>query len=219
MTPATDRHGRGNHARQTIPWSKPASRTARPTIDSCSMRVVACRNGNRHEVVPVCHNEPNGAAIRDGITMTYTRLQAGEVRLLYGATGTELEKRGVPMSTNAWSGSASLDHLDTLEQIHRDHIDAGADIITANTYATSRAARAGWTGRPIRDHQSGGGPRRASGQGSQRPPRGADRRLPLPPRPDRDRLGAAGQRRHRRSRRWPSHSASRRSYCVTRAAT
>lgn len=89
--------------------------------------------------MPVCHNEPNGEAIRDGITMTYTRLQAGEVRLLDGATGTELEKRGVPMSTNAWSGSAALDHPETLEQIHRDYIDAGADIITANTYATSRA--------------------------------------------------------------------------------
>ncbi|HER34939.1 MAG TPA: homocysteine S-methyltransferase family protein, partial [Halothiobacillaceae bacterium] len=120
-------------------WSIPASGTARPTIDSCWMRVVARRSGNRPEVVRVCHNEPNGAAIRDGITMTYTRLQAGEVRLLDGATGTELEKRGVPMSTNAWSGSAALDHPETLEQIHRDYIDAGADIITANTYATSRA--------------------------------------------------------------------------------
>ena len=71
--------------------------------------------------------------------MTYTAVREGEVRLLDGATGTELEKRGVPMSTNAWSGSASLDHPDILEQIHRDYIDAGADVITANTYAASRA--------------------------------------------------------------------------------
>ncbi|WP_322522220.1 homocysteine S-methyltransferase family protein [Guyparkeria halophila] len=71
--------------------------------------------------------------------MTYTALRKGEVRLLDGATGTELEKRGVPMSSGAWSGPAALDHADVLEQIHRDYIDAGADIITANTYATSRA--------------------------------------------------------------------------------
>lgn len=71
--------------------------------------------------------------------MTYTALRDGEVRLLDGATGTELEKRGVPMSSIAWSGSASLEHADVLEQIHRDYIAAGADIITANTYSTSRA--------------------------------------------------------------------------------
>ncbi|MFP4463239.1 MAG: homocysteine S-methyltransferase family protein [Guyparkeria sp.] len=71
--------------------------------------------------------------------MTYTPLRKDEIRLLDGATGTELEKRGVPMSTNAWSGSASLDQPEILEQIHRDYIAAGADIVTANTYATSRA--------------------------------------------------------------------------------
>ncbi|RRQ20350.1 homocysteine S-methyltransferase family protein [Guyparkeria sp. SCN-R1] len=75
---------------------------------------------------------------RDGMAMTYQALQKGEVRLLDGATGTELEKRGVPMSAGAWSGPASLEHGEILEQIHRDYIAAGADIITANTYATSR---------------------------------------------------------------------------------
>ncbi len=71
--------------------------------------------------------------------MTYSMLQKGEVRLLDGATGTELERRGAPMSGGAWSGPASLEHSDILEQIHRDYIEAGAGIITANTYATSRA--------------------------------------------------------------------------------
>jgi len=71
--------------------------------------------------------------------MRDTTVQQGEIRLLDGATGTELEKRGVPMHSNAWSGSAALEHLDVLEAIHRDYIEAGADIITANTYATSRA--------------------------------------------------------------------------------
>ena len=71
--------------------------------------------------------------------MTYTALRKGEVRLLDGATGTELERRGVPMTSNAWSARAAVDHTETLEAIHRDYIEAGADIITANTYATSRA--------------------------------------------------------------------------------
>lgn len=71
-------------------------------------------------------------------TSTYRPLRRGEVRLLDGGTGTELEKRGAPMSAQAWSGAAALGHVDLLEAIHRDYIDAGADIVTANTYATSR---------------------------------------------------------------------------------
>ena len=65
------------------------------------------------------------------------RLQAGEVLILDGGTGTELERRGVPMDSDAWCGPATLDHLDVLEAVHRDYIAAGADIITANTYASS----------------------------------------------------------------------------------
>lgn len=71
--------------------------------------------------------------------MANTTLRKDEVRLLDGATGTELEKRGVSMRSKAWSGAASLDYPDILEQIHREYIIAGADVITANTYATSRA--------------------------------------------------------------------------------
>lgn len=70
--------------------------------------------------------------------MAYTPLREGEVRLLDGGTGTELQKRGVSMSSQAWCGPAALENIATLEEIHRDYIAAGADIITANTYATSR---------------------------------------------------------------------------------
>src|SRR5690606_23309937 len=38
----------------------------------------------------------------------------------------------------AWSGPAALAHFDTLVDIHADYIVAGADVITANTFATSR---------------------------------------------------------------------------------
>ncbi len=66
------------------------------------------------------------------------RLNKGEVIVLDGATGTELEKRGVPMDSTAWSGAAVLSHPDTLRQIHEDYIRAGADIIITNTFGTAR---------------------------------------------------------------------------------
>jgi homocysteine S-methyltransferase len=66
------------------------------------------------------------------------RLGNGGIVILDGGTGTELERRGVPMDAEAWCGPATLEHLGTLEAIHRDYIAAGADIITANTYASSR---------------------------------------------------------------------------------
>jgi homocysteine S-methyltransferase len=66
------------------------------------------------------------------------RLGGGGIVILDGGTGTELERRGVPMDAEAWCGPTTLEHLATLEAIHRDYIAAGADIVTANTYASSR---------------------------------------------------------------------------------
>jgi S-methylmethionine-dependent homocysteine/selenocysteine methylase len=66
------------------------------------------------------------------------RLDRGDRIILDGATGTELERRGVPMNEQAWCGLASLDHGEVLEQVHADYIAAGADVITTNTYASSR---------------------------------------------------------------------------------
>ncbi len=66
------------------------------------------------------------------------RLARGQLVILDGGTGTELERRGVPMDSQAWCGMAAADHLDVLQQIHQDYLTAGADIITANTYASSR---------------------------------------------------------------------------------
>ncbi len=67
-----------------------------------------------------------------------SRLQSGGIVVLDGGTGTELEKRGVAMNSEAWCGPATLGNVEILEGIHRDYISAGADIITANTYASSR---------------------------------------------------------------------------------
>lgn len=66
------------------------------------------------------------------------RLKTGGVVILDGGTGTELERRGAIMDEDAWCGPATLDNLDILTGIHRDYIAAGADVVTANTYASSR---------------------------------------------------------------------------------
>ena len=42
------------------------------------------------------------------------------------------------MSNAAWSGLANLDRIDVVQQIHEDNIRAGAEVVIANTFATSR---------------------------------------------------------------------------------
>ena len=65
-------------------------------------------------------------------------LGRGEVVLLDGATGTELQRRGVPMHDKAWSGTAMAEHGDTIRRLHEDYIRAGARVITANTFSAGR---------------------------------------------------------------------------------
>ncbi len=65
------------------------------------------------------------------------KLQRGETIILDGGTGTELERRGVEMDPHAWCGPATAANTHVLEEIHGDYIAAGADVITANTYACS----------------------------------------------------------------------------------
>jgi homocysteine S-methyltransferase len=65
-------------------------------------------------------------------------LSAGGVVLLDGATGTELERRGAAMHDGAWCAMATSTHPDLLREVHRDYIDAGARVIIANTFSSSR---------------------------------------------------------------------------------
>ena len=66
------------------------------------------------------------------------RLAAGEVLLLDGATGTELERRGAPMHDEVWCAAATLSHGRLLRDIHEDYIRAGASVVVANTYGSNR---------------------------------------------------------------------------------
>jgi len=63
-------------------------------------------------------------------------MSRGDVIILDGATGTELERRGVPMDELAWSATALLTHPEVIRAVHEEYIASGADIITTNTFGT-----------------------------------------------------------------------------------
>lgn len=61
-----------------------------------------------------------------------------KIYILDGATGTELQRRGVDTSLPPWSANGLFTHPQVIKQIHKDYIEAGADIITTNTFRTQR---------------------------------------------------------------------------------
>jgi S-methylmethionine-dependent homocysteine/selenocysteine methylase len=66
------------------------------------------------------------------------RIGKGPLLLLDGGMGTELQRRGVPMHRVAWSAAALETHPDVVREVHEDYIGAGAEVITANSFGTSR---------------------------------------------------------------------------------
>jgi S-methylmethionine-dependent homocysteine/selenocysteine methylase len=58
--------------------------------------------------------------------------------LLDGALGTELEARGFDLPLPLWTARAVLERADLVWEIHRDSVEAGADVLTAGTFRTSR---------------------------------------------------------------------------------
>jgi S-methylmethionine-dependent homocysteine/selenocysteine methylase len=69
-----------------------------------------------------------------------SRIGGGPALLLDGATGTELERRGVRTPLPAWSAPALLEHPDVILAIHTDYARAGVEALTANTFRTQRRA-------------------------------------------------------------------------------
>jgi methionine synthase I (cobalamin-dependent) len=69
-------------------------------------------------------------------------LAAGEVVVLDGGMGSELEARGARMDHEAWCGLANLEAPELVREIHEDYIRAGADVVIANTFPTNRPALA-----------------------------------------------------------------------------
>ena len=68
------------------------------------------------------------------------RLTRGEIILLDGALGTELERRGVSTRLPLWSAQAVLDAPDRVREVHEEYARAGADILTAATFRTTPRA-------------------------------------------------------------------------------
>jgi S-methylmethionine-dependent homocysteine/selenocysteine methylase len=66
------------------------------------------------------------------------RLERAEPLLLDGATGTELERRGIRTTLPLWSADALMKAPETILRIHRDYAEAGAEALTANSFRTQR---------------------------------------------------------------------------------
>lgn len=73
--------------------------------------------------------------------MNYSALKAeldtGGVVLIDGATGTEIERRGVVLSEDAWSATGALDGQDIVRAVHESYLEVGARIVISNTFSTS----------------------------------------------------------------------------------
>ena len=66
------------------------------------------------------------------------RLSNDEVLILDGAIGTELQAMGVPMHPIAWCGEALYTQPYVVRLMHEKYINAGADIISTDTFSTLR---------------------------------------------------------------------------------
>lgn len=65
-------------------------------------------------------------------------LRDGHRLLLDGGMGQELAARGLEVKDGLWSARALLDSPEAVLAVHRDFVAAGADVITANSYAATR---------------------------------------------------------------------------------
>lgn len=67
-----------------------------------------------------------------------TRLSSQIPVLLDGPMGTELNRRGFDTALPLWSAWALLRSPDAVREIHIDHLRAGAEVLTTNTFRTHR---------------------------------------------------------------------------------
>ncbi len=73
------------------------------------------------------------------------RLDAGELLLMDGGTGSELQARGADVLVGAteetglqgWSATANVEFADVVQQVHQDYLRVGAEILISNNFWTS----------------------------------------------------------------------------------
>jgi S-methylmethionine-dependent homocysteine/selenocysteine methylase len=70
----------------------------------------------------------------------FGRLADGELVIIDGGMGSQLQAEGVPMDHVAWSARANLEQPDVVQRVHEEYIRAGAEVLIVNSYAASRAA-------------------------------------------------------------------------------
>jgi len=66
-------------------------------------------------------------------------LLAERLLLLDAALGTELSRRGAPSAPPLWSARAVLERPDLVLAVHRENLEAGAEVLTAGTFRTQPA--------------------------------------------------------------------------------
>ena len=71
------------------------------------------------------------------MTTVMERVAAGELVVIDGGTGTEIQRRGGAMDDATWCAEANLQRPDLVRDVHRAYLEAGAELIIANTFATS----------------------------------------------------------------------------------
>ena len=60
-----------------------------------------------------------------------------KITLLDGGVGQEIYRRSQLRDAPLWSVEAMLEEIDVVTQVHRDFIEAGAQILTLNTYTAT----------------------------------------------------------------------------------
>lgn len=64
-------------------------------------------------------------------------MSLSNILLLDGALGTELQIRGKDVTNPLWSASLLINDPQAIYDVHKDYLEAGADIITSSTYQAS----------------------------------------------------------------------------------
>jgi homocysteine S-methyltransferase len=65
-------------------------------------------------------------------------IESRKVTVLDGAMGTELQRRGARVELPLWSALPLIENPNLIFSIHREYCEAGADILTTNTFRTHR---------------------------------------------------------------------------------
>ena len=65
-------------------------------------------------------------------------MEVSKPLLLDGGMGQEIVNRGGKGGFGDWAVAALYEDPELVREIHRDYVDAGADVITTNTYGTTR---------------------------------------------------------------------------------